>query len=359
MTEIKIRYKFIKQIVSNLFISLGINSYPVDILDVCSHIENCKVVPYSEHMKKYNLTENEIIECFGSDEGCTLFNFDKKRYLIFYNDLNIHYKVAGRKRWTLAHELGHVLLNHHAINNRTAIFKNNLTDDEYKWMEAEANRFASLLLANPIILYKLNIKNNFDIMKICNLTEEASIYRYSDYLKWQNHKYINRDDLAIILQFNNFINKKYCINCGYGFVSDDAVYCPICGQKLKWGDGKMKYKDEIKIDENGKALACPRCGNEDIGEEDIYCKICGGYLYQECSGIIDYDINGKEYHVKEGCQVKLDSNARYCTQCGEKTTFYKLGYLKSWEEEKQEIESESCENEAATTINFDNWEAPF
>lgn len=87
-----------------------------------------------------------------------LFTIQKKdKYLVFFNDLNINYKSPVRRRWTIAHELGHVILNHLTLTNKVRIFRSDLIDDEYKWMEIEANRFASLLLANPLILHKINI----------------------------------------------------------------------------------------------------------------------------------------------------------------------------------------------------------
>ncbi len=207
----KIRYNYIKNVVNKLFIKFKICSYPVDMANIFSKFKNCKVVPYSYYEKKYNLSENEVIEYFGSDEGCTVYNSEKNRYLVFYNDSNFHHKSHHRIRWTIAHELGHILLGHLIISDNVKIFDNNLADEEYDWLEAEANRFASLLLANPIILYKLGIRDNNDIANICELSDIASNYRFNDYLKWSKHKYINKYDKIIINQFHDFIYKKQCL----------------------------------------------------------------------------------------------------------------------------------------------------
>lgn len=286
-------------------------------------------------MKKYNLTEKEVISYFGSDEGCTTYNGVKRRYLVFYNDLDSNYKIPARRRWTLAHELGHILLNHLSISNKTKIFRNNLTDEEYDWMEKEANRFASLLLANPIILYKLQVKNSVDIMKICSLSIEAAAYRFNDYLKWLKNKYINNLDVKIINQFYNFIYKKYCLICGHALISENIKFCPICGsKKLIRGEGMMKYKEGVKLDENNHALICPRCDNEDIQEDALYCPICGGSLIQECANKIDRDYYGNDYVEQESCGCRnMKSNARFCPACGNPTTFFTYNYLEPWEKE--------------------------
>lgn len=341
-----IRYKFIKDKVNEIFINLNINSYPIDILNVISNFNNCRAISYSKHMAKYNLSENEVIHHFGSDEGCTIYNPKKQRYLIFYNDLVAYYKAPVRRRWTLAHELGHILLNHLTISNNTKIFRNNLSDEEYEWMEIEANRFASLLLANPIILYKLKIKSTNDIMKICKLSEEASNYRFSDYLKWTKNKLANKYDLMIIDQFYNFIYKKQCLYCGNGFISKDAKYCPICGHnELIRSDGKMIYNDGFELDENGRAKVCPRCHNEQISKDGDHCKICGAYLINKCSQDEGYN-NGYGEWV-EPCGKIADGNARFCIYCGSETTFHSQGLLKDWDKAKLEIER--AEQEATST----------
>lgn len=334
----KTRYKEIKRKVNELFIKLGINKYPIKIFDIFSRFPNCRVVSYSDHKDKYNLTKVEVLRHFGTDEGCTHYSPKSQRYLVFYNDFSLNYKTPERRRWTLAHELGHICLRHHILTNKTKISRNSLSNVEYNWMEVEANRFASLLLANPIILDKIDIKSNLDIMKICKLSEEASIHRYSDYLKWRKHKYINKYDRIVLFQFHDFLYKKYCTNCNHSFISSNAKCCPICGEDtLKWGDGNVKYKDGVELDEFGRALTCPQCGNEDIGVLEKFCELCGASLYQRCCGCSSLDDKTSD---TEGCDIKLSGRARFCTKCGSITTFYKFGYLKDWQEEKQEIEEE-------------------
>lgn len=309
-------------------------------------------------MNKFNLSEEEVILHFGSDEGCTIYSYKKNRYLIFYNDLNIYYKTPTRRTWTLAHELGHVILNHLTMTNKVKIFRNSLNDDEYQWMETEANRFASLLLANPIILHKLNIKSNIDIMKICKISEEASNYRFSDYLKWCKNKYVNKNDLIIIRQFYDFIYKKHCMECYHTFVSEDTKYCPICGNNLlQRGDGEMIYNDGFELDDNSKALICPRCRNEQMFDDGVYCRICNTYLINKCSNESGYEIEYDEW--VEPCGRIASGNSRFCEYCGSKTTFYNQGLLKDWQEVKVQIEEEQAKQEVASTIYLHDKDIPF
>lgn len=331
----KIRYRLIKTIANNVFISCKLNSYPIDLFLLFKKFKNCRVVSYSTHMKKFNLTEKETISHFGSDEGCTIYNPLKDRYIVFYNDLDTYFKIPERIRWTLAHELGHVLLEHHKISDKTKLFRNSLSDAEYSWMETEANRFASLLLANPIILDKLNIISESDIKKYCNISLEASTYRYESLLKWQKNRYTTKYDLIILNQFENFLNRNTCKLCNYTFYIKPANFCPICGNyEFNKEESSMVY-DGIDVNNKSKALTCPKCDNEQIIDDGDYCKICGTYLINRCSNIHGYEIHDE---IVIPCGKLTDGNARYCHHCGEQTTFFKNGFLQNWETEKEYFE---------------------
>ena len=84
----------------------------------------------------------------------------------------------------------------------------------------------------------------------------------------------------------------------------------------------MIYPEEIKTDENGRALICPVCQNEQTLLGD-YCPICGNYILNKCN--YKYD-NGK----LDSCDTTLKGNFRYCPTCGANSTFYDNGYLKEW-----------------------------
>jgi RNA polymerase subunit RPABC4/transcription elongation factor Spt4 len=344
----KIRYKLIKQIVNDLFLNLNIISYPIDIKDVyikCrkNKYKKFRAISYTQEMKNYNLSANEVISWLGSEEGCTDYEPIKKRYLVYYNDLNSYYKSPQRIRWTLAHELGHIFLEHHCLTNKTRLFRNNLSDEEYKWMEAEANQFSSLLLANPLILDKLNVKSEFDISKICYLSKEASIYRFQGYLDWCKYKYIDYKDIKVLSKFHDFIYKKKCSRCEYGFISERASFCPICGyNKLIRGDGKMIYNDGYNLDENGRSLMCPTCENDEMLNDTAYCRICGEMLINRCTAteeVWEENEYGGMTKTKDKCGKLAAGNSRYCEYCGKATTFYEQSLLKDWKVSQQDIKS--------------------
>lgn len=324
----KIRYSYINALVANVFIKFNIKKYPLDIRNLIGKYDNIRVVSYSKHMNKYSLTSEEVISFFGSEDGCTDYNPKKNRYIIFYNDLDIYHKSEERIRWTFAHELGHILLGHHMLTDKTRIFRNKLSKTEYDLYEVEANKFAALILANPLILDKLNIADKNELKMLCKLSSEAASYRFSDYLKWKNNNYHNKYDTIILQLFDDFISTKHCKICNYGFKIKDSKFCPICGSdKLKWGDRKMYYS-KIEINEDGKATICPFCGNEEVVNGG-YCQICGNYITNVCT-----NINCSNYGRV------LSGESRYCSLCGEPSTFLQNNILSDWKTAINDIDDD-------------------
>lgn len=105
-------------------------------------------------------------------------------------------------------------------------------------------------------------------------------------------------------------------------------FCPVCGKPSRASAeraSEMVYKD-IKVNENGKALVCPHCENEELTPGD-YCKICGNNIINRCTDMPNPKAQGL---VIRGCHTVLQGNARYCSKCGNESTFYQKGWLKDW-----------------------------
>ena len=90
------------------------------------------------------------------------FEFESSIYILFDNSLPIH-----RLRFALAHEIGHIIMQHR---------KRKI--DNY---EQEANMFASRLLMPMCWLYLHNIQSPAEIVKLCNVSFESASYRFARY----------------------------------------------------------------------------------------------------------------------------------------------------------------------------------
>lgn len=321
----KIRYGYIKHTVLKVYKEACIGSYPVNMMDLLKNYTNCKVISYSKFMQDYNCSLNDLIEMGGSIDGFT--SRKGAKFIIFYNDL---IKSKQRQYWTLAHEFAHIIIGHLNLG-KSKVFRNELSTNEYSWMEKESDFFVSQLLANDLILKELEIKNAYELSKLCNLSKQASENRFYDFKRasYFKFKFSNLDKL-ILNQFKSFIQTTVCVNCGYKTTQKNC-FCPLCGNfKFERMADKVIYDKGFELDSNSRAIECPKCHNEDLSYEGDFCSICGTYLVNKCTRV-EYDINGNPY---DECGTLASGNARFCTKCGAPTTYFENKLLVSYNIEK-------------------------
>ena len=294
----------IKKKAIDLMSKLNIKTYPVKICQYIDKLPNCKISTYSEFCTRSNITIENAINQLGSSDAVIIKNKDK--YILFYNNFQ---KNKQRILWSLAHEIGHMILGH--LTDSDCTISSGLSKKKYKQYEAEANMFAAELLSNLFILHAFNVNSAEDIASICFLSKEASNNRFKTYKKWKVKMNINNEDYIL---FN--LLDKYCNHCGIKYTkSDFRDFCPICGEKLTLNNKKvdnMIYDDGYELDKYCKAIECPNCKNSEE-HRGVFCAICGENLINKCTN--------------PACGELADGNARYCVHCGASTTFYNQNYL--------------------------------
>lgn len=110
------------------------------------------------------LKDSQAHELRSGEAGISVF--DGAQWFIVYDDL----LPLGRKRFTVAHELGHIFLGHPLV----AGFHARTTDRNIPQTENEANIFASRFLAPACVLWGLNVRTAADIAQICEISAEAA-----------------------------------------------------------------------------------------------------------------------------------------------------------------------------------------
>lgn len=306
------RYDYCNQRACDFLEEFKITTFPVDVEEIIRR-NKWGLVKYSELMGYFGCDRMKVIQCLGSEDGFTTWDGDN--YTISYNDDSI---LGNRIRFTLMHEIGHVYLNHLIDFESTQIYRGSLTKAENKVLENEANAFARNVLVPTSMLQHLTNKNINNVAHRFGITPSAAQTRlelYNTDVQANNRSNVLNRLYSV---FYNFYYKKQCFTCGYGTVAKSMHFCPICGQKtLQWGDEKMIYP---KLDsyENGKLKQCPECENEETEIVGEYCQICGSSIVNHCTN--------------DDCSEDLlPTNARYCPQCGFKSTFFSMGILKAWD----------------------------
>lgn len=169
-----------------------IRSFPIDCFKILDRY-GLKYFKYSE------LEEPLHSICFKFSEDS--LNYEEK---ICYNEK----KAPGRIRFSLMHELGHVLLNHGSFHS-----------DE---MEQDANSFASNILAPRIVIHHADCKNENDVSKLFDVTFECARYAFQDYRRW--HRYITYYKLSELNQelYRHFYDDEYG---GFVYSRQQCQFC--------------------------------------------------------------------------------------------------------------------------------------
>lgn len=293
----------IQQIISDY----NIKKWPINTVKLIRHIKKKGLINL-DYMTIPGLSENfDAVARYFTTIDCYLIqiNEDKtKRYpWISSRDRRLNF--------TIAHELGHIFLDHLLIPNNLKTTNQIMIEDE------EANEFAGRLLMPADLLLKCNFVSEYQVAKHFNVSEQAL---------WKRLNHLKRLDLltpSSILDVCGVCSNK-------DLFPKRADYCPTCGEKLinltTRGVMPMLYDGYILNQINGKAKNCPNCDNEDMGDDGSWCRICGNIVVNKCTN--------------QFCEIIAFGNSRHCEMCGEKTTFFEAGYLLEWQETKKMIEAQ-------------------
>ena len=146
-----------------VILECGIKKLPIDLGSIADFY-NIKVILYSDT----NLTQLFHKDVLAGD-GFIANNSGEKQ--IFIND---KINNRNRRRFTLAHELGHGILNH---NIGIIHYRNCEIDSQTDMQELQANVFARDILMPATVLAALDIHTPEEIMKLCDVSRRSAEIR--------------------------------------------------------------------------------------------------------------------------------------------------------------------------------------
>lgn len=154
-------YKNARDAAWQILIKNKISSLPISVEKICK-AEGFRIITYrkGERLIRKLGIENTLLENDAFSVGG----------IIFYDDS----KPITRQRFSIAHEMGHMLL--HDVDGATVFNREPSPDDDP--LEHEANIFASRLLAPLCVLQGVGVGSAAEIAEICNISATAADIRW-------------------------------------------------------------------------------------------------------------------------------------------------------------------------------------
>ena len=152
-----------------ILLDAGIGHLPVDLTCVIRHL-NILAVTYAESpgLLSYLASRGRAV----SEDGFTVLS--ESGPVILYGDA---VRPEGRRRFTMAHELGHIILGHRPDESGVLSRWNRWDAENSDPREAEANIFASRLMAPARVLHALGAYSVYEIMELTGLSYTAALIR--------------------------------------------------------------------------------------------------------------------------------------------------------------------------------------
>lgn len=196
----KPRYSFAKQKADEFLVRIGANALPFNPLKHLMKMD-VNVFTYQEIAKKKGLTVHEVCTLLQSTDGATLYKESINKYSVAFNANT----CRGRINWTLAHELGHIVLQHFKL-----LESGNITDEIKEILDKEADAFAGEILSPVIVLFFKKHFNAQAIMDACGISYTAACIK-ANYLSKIPRYYFGRN------------STEHKLLTQFGYVNDNST----------------------------------------------------------------------------------------------------------------------------------------
>lgn len=149
-----------------ILIDCGVDHLPVSLNAICCGLK-IRVLSYGKHtemIERANLTKAVY-----RTDGMTFFMGETP--IILFDEK----ALPSRAKFTVAHELGHIILGHVKPGSITTVNREPSPGDAPE--ERAANQFAARLLAPACVLWGLGVHTPEEIMELCHISRQAAQFR--------------------------------------------------------------------------------------------------------------------------------------------------------------------------------------
>lgn len=149
-----------------ILLDCGVDRLPVDLNPICRRL---KIRALAYGRSGTLIQQVNVGEAVRSTDGLTFYL--RQTPVILFDETTI----PQRARFTVAHELGHIVLGHVKPGWVTYVNREPHPGDAPE--ETAANQFAARLLAPACVLWGLEIHTPKEIMELCHISRQAAQFR--------------------------------------------------------------------------------------------------------------------------------------------------------------------------------------
>lgn len=191
-------YKNARDAAWQILIDCGVHCLPVKITALCRQMG---ISIHTYQTSGEILERNRLSELASQTDGFCV-NSDGKYHIFYDSRLPI-----PRKRFTLAHELGHIILGH--IGKGQYSTRNREPSSEDMPEETQANQFAARILAPACVLHELRVFTPEQISELCGISIQAARFRAErmEVLEKRNKYYLSPLERAVRENFKAYIDQ--------------------------------------------------------------------------------------------------------------------------------------------------------
>lgn len=189
-------YKSARDAAWKTLIECGISSLPVRPSEICRHY-NWVLADYIYGKRSIELLGlSELKE--KTDGFCAV---TANHVYIFYDSA----LPVGRQRFTVAHEIGHLVLGH--VGPGMATVENREPTGAEREEETQANQFAARLLAPACVLHEIGAIEPDEIQTLCGISNQAAKFRAERMrdLERRGRYYTSELERKVVKQFESYI----------------------------------------------------------------------------------------------------------------------------------------------------------